>query len=38
MRVGVVILPVDSWADTAHRWQAVEELGYDSAWTYDHVS
>jgi len=38
MRVGVVILPEYPWAEAAHRWQAVEELGFDHAWTYDHLA
>lgn len=38
MRVGVVILPVHRWAAGVRMWRAVEELGFDSAWTYDHVS
>lgn len=37
MRVGVVIFPDESWAVTAARWRAVEHLGFDSAWTYDHL-
>lgn len=38
MRVGVVILPEHPWAEAARRWQAVEELGFDHAWTYDHLA
>ncbi|MCP2170069.1 LLM class flavin-dependent oxidoreductase [Goodfellowiella coeruleoviolacea] len=38
MRVGVVVLPETGWAEGARRWRAVEDLGFDSAWTYDHVS
>jgi alkanesulfonate monooxygenase SsuD/methylene tetrahydromethanopterin reductase-like flavin-dependent oxidoreductase (luciferase family) len=37
MRVGVAILPDTTWADNATRWRRTEELGFDSAWTYDHV-
>ncbi len=38
MRVGVVILPQQRWSDAAQRWRRVEELGFDHAWTYDHLS
>ena len=37
MRVGVVILPDSTWKVQAIRWAAVEQLGFDSAWTYDHL-
>lgn len=37
MRVGITILPEDSWTDTRARWQAAEEMGFDHAWTYDHL-
>jgi alkanesulfonate monooxygenase SsuD/methylene tetrahydromethanopterin reductase-like flavin-dependent oxidoreductase (luciferase family) len=38
MRHGIVILPQDSWATARTRWQRAEELGFDHAWTYDHLS
>jgi alkanesulfonate monooxygenase SsuD/methylene tetrahydromethanopterin reductase-like flavin-dependent oxidoreductase (luciferase family) len=39
MRVGVVILPEDRWNEDARRlWTAAEELGFDHAWTYDHLA
>jgi len=41
MRVGVVLLPQARWhgPDGAEqRWRRVEELGFDHAWTYDHLS
>jgi alkanesulfonate monooxygenase SsuD/methylene tetrahydromethanopterin reductase-like flavin-dependent oxidoreductase (luciferase family) len=37
MRLGVLILPDATWQQSAARWQAAEQLGFDSAWTYDHV-
>ena len=37
MRVGVVILPTDPWPAAAATWRRAEELGFDSAWVYDHV-
>ncbi|TFC92779.1 MULTISPECIES: LLM class flavin-dependent oxidoreductase [Cryobacterium] len=38
MRFGIVILPQDSWPDARRRWQGAEQLGFDHAWTYDHLS
>ncbi|OIJ84985.1 LLM class flavin-dependent oxidoreductase [Streptomyces colonosanans] len=38
MRVGVLVLPEKRWAQAAREWRAVEKLGFDSAWTYDHLS
>ncbi|WGW13463.1 LLM class flavin-dependent oxidoreductase [Saxibacter everestensis] len=38
MRFGIVILPQDRWADAAKKWQRAESLGFDHAWTYDHLS
>lgn len=37
MRLGVLILPDTTWAKNVQRWCAAEQLGFDSAWTYDHV-
>jgi alkanesulfonate monooxygenase SsuD/methylene tetrahydromethanopterin reductase-like flavin-dependent oxidoreductase (luciferase family) len=36
MRYGVVILPEHGFARTQQVWRHAEELGFDSAWTYDH--
>jgi alkanesulfonate monooxygenase SsuD/methylene tetrahydromethanopterin reductase-like flavin-dependent oxidoreductase (luciferase family) len=38
MRIGVVILPEARWRDAASVWQRAEELGFDHAWTYDHLA
>jgi len=38
MRHGIVILPQDSWSEGRRRWALAEELGFDHAWTYDHLS
>ena len=38
MRFGIVILPQHDWPDAARYWRGAEELGFDSAWTYDHLS
>ncbi|NYF15654.1 alkanesulfonate monooxygenase SsuD/methylene tetrahydromethanopterin reductase-like flavin-dependent oxidoreductase (luciferase family) [Microbacterium sp. AK009] len=38
MRHGIVILPQEPWAEVRRKWQAAEQLGFDHAWTYDHLS
>lgn len=38
MRHGIVILPQQPWTEARHTWQRAEELGFDHAWTYDHLS
>ncbi|WP_205471725.1 LLM class flavin-dependent oxidoreductase [Nocardioides sp. SYSU D00038] len=37
MRFGLTILTDLPWAEAAPRWRATEELGFDHAWTYDHL-
>lgn len=37
MRFGITILPELPWAEARPRWQAAEALGFDHAWTYDHL-
>lgn len=37
MRVGVIILPDQRWATARDRWRRAEQLGFDHAWTYDHI-
>ena len=38
MRIGVVMLPELPWAEAAPRWRRAEQLGFDHAWTYDHLA
>jgi alkanesulfonate monooxygenase SsuD/methylene tetrahydromethanopterin reductase-like flavin-dependent oxidoreductase (luciferase family) len=38
VRVGVVILPEHSWPEARRLWRRAEDLGFDHAWTYDHLS
>jgi alkanesulfonate monooxygenase SsuD/methylene tetrahydromethanopterin reductase-like flavin-dependent oxidoreductase (luciferase family) len=38
MRLGVVILPEHRWSDAQALWRRAEELGFDHAWTYDHLT
>jgi alkanesulfonate monooxygenase SsuD/methylene tetrahydromethanopterin reductase-like flavin-dependent oxidoreductase (luciferase family) len=33
-----VILPQEDWPAAARRWRFAERLGFDHAWTYDHLS
>ncbi|NSC25606.1 LLM class flavin-dependent oxidoreductase [Streptomyces albus subsp. chlorinus] len=37
MKHGIVLLPEHRWKAAAERWRAAEQLGYDHAWTYDHL-
>ncbi len=38
MRHGIVILPQQKWADAQQTWQHAEEMAFNHAWTYDHLS
>ncbi len=38
MRFGITILPQQPWAQAKNQWARAEELGFDHAWTYDHLS
>src|SRR4029077_2810973 len=33
-----VILPDSPWSSARDRWKRAEELGFDHAWTYDHLA
>lgn len=37
MRHGICILPEYSWTDAEALWRRAEDLGFDHAWTYDHL-
>jgi alkanesulfonate monooxygenase SsuD/methylene tetrahydromethanopterin reductase-like flavin-dependent oxidoreductase (luciferase family) len=37
MRFGLTILPEVPWNELRPRWQAAEAMGFDHAWTYDHL-
>ncbi|QCX81926.1 Alkanesulfonate monooxygenase [Streptomyces sp. YIM 121038] len=37
MRHGVVILPEHPWPRARDLWRRAEELGFDHAWTFDHL-
>ncbi|BDZ46342.1 LLM class flavin-dependent oxidoreductase [Naasia aerilata] len=38
MRHGIVLLPQQPWREARRLWSSAEGLGFDSAWTYDHLS
>lgn len=38
VKVGVLLLPERRWAEEAPLWRRAEELGFDHAWTYDHLA
>ena len=38
MRLGLVILPEHPWREAARVWARAEALGFDHAWTYDHIA
>lgn len=38
MRFGLTILTDLTWQQARPRWIAAEQLGFDSAWTYDHLT
>ncbi len=37
MRYGIIILADQRWQQAARRWQRAEAMGFDHAWTYDHL-
>ncbi len=37
MRYGICILPEYSWPQAEPLWRRAEDLGFDHAWTYDHL-
>jgi alkanesulfonate monooxygenase SsuD/methylene tetrahydromethanopterin reductase-like flavin-dependent oxidoreductase (luciferase family) len=37
MRHGIIILPEKRWPDAAQQWRRAEEIGFDHAWTFDHL-
>lgn len=38
MRYGIVLLPQERWRTQQDRWRRAEDLGFDHAWTYDHLA
>lgn len=37
MRYGICILPDQRWHQARPLWQRAEEMGFDHAWTFDHL-
>lgn len=37
LRHGIVLLTDLPWREAGERWRAAEEMGFDHAWTYDHL-
>jgi alkanesulfonate monooxygenase SsuD/methylene tetrahydromethanopterin reductase-like flavin-dependent oxidoreductase (luciferase family) len=38
VQLGVLILPEHRWTDAAPMWRHAQDLGFDHAWTYDHIA
>src|SRR6476646_2825749 len=38
MRIGVVVLPELPWRQQEQQWRRLDEWGFHSAWTYDHLA
>jgi alkanesulfonate monooxygenase SsuD/methylene tetrahydromethanopterin reductase-like flavin-dependent oxidoreductase (luciferase family) len=38
VRFGVLILPAEPWRAQRETWQRAETLGFDHAWTFDHLA
>ncbi|MGO4663329.1 LLM class flavin-dependent oxidoreductase [Terrabacter sp. 2TAF16] len=38
MRFGLAILPEHPWSEAEPMWRAAEQMGFDHAWTFDHVT
>src|ERR1019366_1277756 len=38
VRIGVLILPAESWVEQGQTWGRAEDLGFDHAWTFDHLA
>jgi len=38
MRIGVLILPAEAWTVQRQTWRRAEALGFDHAWTFDHLA
>jgi alkanesulfonate monooxygenase SsuD/methylene tetrahydromethanopterin reductase-like flavin-dependent oxidoreductase (luciferase family) len=38
VRIGLVILPQRRWREQAPMWRAADDAGFDSLWTYDHLT
>ncbi|WP_207709946.1 LLM class flavin-dependent oxidoreductase [Actinomadura macrotermitis] len=37
-RIGTVMWPMQSWPEAGELWRRAEDLGFDTAWVYDHTA
>jgi alkanesulfonate monooxygenase SsuD/methylene tetrahydromethanopterin reductase-like flavin-dependent oxidoreductase (luciferase family) len=37
VQIGLVILPSDRWHDARRQWAWADDVGFCTAWTYDHI-
>src|SRR5271170_2248610 len=37
VHIGLVILPTDRWKDARRQWEWADDVGFCTAWTYDHI-
>jgi alkanesulfonate monooxygenase SsuD/methylene tetrahydromethanopterin reductase-like flavin-dependent oxidoreductase (luciferase family) len=37
VRIGLVILPTDRWSEARRQWEWADDVGFSTAWTYDHI-
>lgn len=38
VNIGVVMWPIESWPAMGDNWVRAEELGFETAWVYDHLA
>jgi alkanesulfonate monooxygenase SsuD/methylene tetrahydromethanopterin reductase-like flavin-dependent oxidoreductase (luciferase family) len=38
VRFGIQIVPEDRWQTARVKWRQAEQMGFDHAWTYDHLN
>ncbi|MFD7078294.1 LLM class flavin-dependent oxidoreductase [Nocardioides sp. NPDC059952] len=38
MRIGTVMWPIEDWPAMGERWVQAEQLGFETAWVYDHLA
>jgi alkanesulfonate monooxygenase SsuD/methylene tetrahydromethanopterin reductase-like flavin-dependent oxidoreductase (luciferase family) len=38
VRIGIMIVPEDRWQTARRKWRQAEQMGFDHAWTYDHLN
>ncbi|MGW3116631.1 LLM class flavin-dependent oxidoreductase [Streptomyces sp. NPDC001107] len=38
MRFGIMIVPEDRWQTARVKWRQADQMGFDHAWTYDHLN